>query len=97
MEEGAMGKETVLFKTEEKMSRKAVANLMRQVADKLDNGKVRLQKGKQETVTLKIPDQVELEIKAEKEVGKRKTKKKLEIEIEWNVGDKQDKDVFTLG
>ncbi|MBM9514530.1 amphi-Trp domain-containing protein [Desulfogranum marinum] len=92
-----MGKETVLFKTEEKMSRKAVANLMRQVADKLDNGKVRLQKGKQETVTLKIPDQVELEIKAEKEVGKRKTKKKLEIEIEWNVGDKQDKDVFTLG
>lgn len=92
-----MGKETVLFKTEEKMSRKAAADLMRQVADKLDSGKVKLQKGKQETVTLKVPDQVELEIKAEKEVGKRKTKKKLEIEIEWNVGDKQDMGVFTLG
>ena len=92
-----MGKETILFKTEEKMSRSLAANLLRQVADKLDKGKVKLQQGEQKTVTLKIPEQVEVEIKAEKEVGKRKTKKKLEFEIEWLVGDQKDRGTFKLG
>ncbi len=91
-----MGRETILFKTEEKMSRSAAADLLRQVADKLDNGKVILQQGKKK-VGLKIPGQVEVEIKAEKEVGRRKTKKKLELEIEWLVGGSKDKGTFSLG
>ncbi len=92
-----MGTETILFKTEEKMSRRMAADLLRQVADKLDNGKVKLQQGEQKAVILKIPDQVEVEIKAEKEVGKRKTKKKLELEIEWHVGEQKEKGAFSLG
>ncbi|MCP3892048.1 MAG: amphi-Trp domain-containing protein [Desulfobulbaceae bacterium] len=92
-----MGTETILFKTEEKMSRRMAANLLRQVADKLDNGKVKLQQGEQKAVILKIPDQVEVEIKAEKEVGKRKTKKKLDLEIEWHVGEQKEKGAFSLG
>ncbi len=93
-----MGKETVLFKTEEKMSRSIAADLLRQIADKLDKGKVKLLQGKDKAVTLKVPEQVEVEIKAEKEVGKRRTKKKLEFEIEWIVGDqKQKKGAFKLG
>ena len=92
-----MGKETVLFKTEEKMSRSLAADLLRQIADKLDKGNVKLLQGKHKAVTLKIPKQVEVEIKAEKEVGKRKTKKKLEFEIEWLVGGKKDTGTFKLG
>lgn len=92
-----MGRETILFKTEEKMSRKLAADLLRQIADKLDTGKVKLIQGQQKAVTLKVPAQVEVEIKAEKEVGKRKTKKKLEVEIEWLVGGQQDKGAFALG
>ena len=92
-----MGRETILFKTEEKMSRKLAADLLRQIADKLDNGKVKLIQGQQKPVTLKVPSQVEVEIKAEKEVGRRKTKKKLEVEIKWLVGGKQDKGSFALG
>lgn len=92
-----MGKEVTLFKTEEKMSRKSTANLLRELADRLDNGKVTLQQGKKKSVTLKIPDRVEVEIKAEKEIGKRKTEKKLEIEIEWRVGDKRNAGAFSLG
>jgi len=92
-----MGKETILFKTEEKMSRKLAADLLRQLADKIDKGKVKLQQGEQKPVILKIADQVEVEIKAEKEVGKRKTKKKLELEIEWRVGAQKSSEAFTLG
>ncbi len=91
-----MGRETVLFKTEEKMSRKNAAELLHQIADKIDNGKVVLQQGNK-NVKLKIPGRVELEIKAEKEVGRRKTKKKIEVEIEWLVGPDADKGTFTLG
>ena len=92
-----MGRETILFKTEEKMTRTMAADLLRQIADKLDVGKVKLLQGNQKAVVLKVPKQVEVEIKAEKEVGKRKTKKKLEVEVEWIVGGQQDKGAFSLG
>lgn len=91
-----MGKETVLFKMEEKMNRSDAAELLRQIAKKIDGGKVLLQQGSK-NVKLKIPGQVELEIKAEKEVGRRKTKKKIEVEIEWLVGADADKGTFSLG
>lgn len=81
-----MGKEQILFKSEEKMSAKQAAKLLRTIADKIEKGKVVLTRGNKETI-LKIPARVEVEIKAEKETGRRKTTKKLEIEIEWRVGD----------
>ncbi len=71
-----MERETVLFKTEENMSRNEVAKLFRTLAKKIEKGKVVLQQGTEE-VKLKIPKRVELEVKAEKEVGKRRTKKNL--------------------
>ena len=92
-----MGRETVLFKTEEKMSRSEVADLLRALAGKIEDGKVILQQGAKE-VRLKIPSRVELEVKAEKEVGRRRTKKKLELEIEWLVGASANKQKsLTLG
>ena len=92
-----MGRETVLLKTEEKMSRNEVAELLRVLAGRIEKGRVVLQQGGK-TVKLKIPDRVELEVKAEKEVGKRKSKKKLELEIEWLVGASANKQKsLTLG
>lgn len=84
-----MGKETTLFKIEEKRDIKSVASFLRELADKIESQKVVLKQGSKET-KLKIPNTVELEIKAEREDGKRKSKKKLEIEIEWVVGAKDD-------
>lgn len=80
-----MGKEQILFKSEEKMSAQEAAKLLRTIADKIDKGKVVLARGGKETI-LKIPGMVEVEIKAETETGRKKTTKKLEIEIEWRVG-----------
>ena len=92
-----MGRETVLFTTEEKMSRGEAAELLRALADKVESGRVILQQGTKE-VKLKISDRVELEVKAEKEVGRKRTKKKLELEIEWLVGASANKqESLTLG
>lgn len=81
-----MGKETILFKFEEKRDITGVAEFLRQLADKVEDQQVTLKQGKKE-VLLQLPERVELEVKAEKEVGKKRVKKKLEIEIEWVVGE----------
>lgn len=90
-----MGKETILFRTEEKKDIHSVAALLRELADKIETQKVILKQGNKE-VKLKIPSTVELEIKAEREDGKNRSKKKLEIEIEWTLGQK-DSGSFSLG
>ncbi|HLS12693.1 MAG TPA: amphi-Trp domain-containing protein [Flavobacteriaceae bacterium] len=79
-----MGKEIVLIKNEEKMSRQEAVKMLRTIADKLEEGKITLSQGNKE-VTLVVPERVEVEIKAEKEEKRRKTTKKLEVEIEWLV------------
>ncbi|MDJ0622347.1 MAG: amphi-Trp domain-containing protein [Desulfocapsaceae bacterium] len=84
-----MGKKTVLLKSEEKRDIKSVAAFLRELADKIESQKVVLKQGSKET-KLKIPNTVELEVKAEREDGKNKSKKKLEVEIEWVVGAKDD-------
>lgn len=76
--------ETVLFKSEEKKSVQEAAEILRQIADRLEAGEVVLKQGEEE-VRLLIPTNVTLEIKAEEEV-KTSTKKSLEVEIEWTEG-----------
>ncbi len=90
-----MGRETILFKIEEKMDVQRAAAILRDLADKIESHKVVLKQG-QKQVKLKIPKTVELAIKAEREDGKRRSKKKLEVEIEWVLG-QTDKGSFSLG
>ena len=90
-----MGRETILFRSEEKKDIHSVAALLRELADKIEDQKVILKQGNQEVI-LEIPSTVELEIKAEREDGKNTSKKKLEIEIEWTLGEK-DSESFSLG
>lgn len=90
-----MGKEVVLFASEERSDLQNVAAFLHQLADKVASGKVVLRSGNQEIV-LDIPNNVVLELKAEEEAKKNKTQRSLEIEIEWNVGDESGGPV-TLG
>ena len=82
-----MGKETVLFKSEEKKASIDVANTLRQIADKIDDGTMILKQGSEE-ITLEFPNNMVLELKIEEEQGKR-LKKSLEIELEWIIGEEQ--------
>ena len=81
-----MGKETILFNSEEKKDLKNVAAFLHQLADKLAENRVILRQGTQEIV-VDIPNNVVLEIKVEEELKKKKTQQSLKIEIEWNVGE----------
>ena len=81
-----MGREVVLFKSEEKKDLPSVATFLRQLADKLDGNQVVLRQGTEEIV-LDIPNNVILELKAEEEDKKGKMKRTFEIEIEWIEGD----------
>lgn len=80
-----MGIESILFKSEEKKQKAEVANILRTIADKLDNGSMILKQDASE-IELEFPEQMVLELKVEEEKGKR-LKKSLEIELEWIIGD----------
>jgi len=81
-----MGRERILFKSEEKKSRVEVVSILRTIADKVEQGSLTLRQNDNEVV-LDFPGQVTMEIKVEEEKKKRKgTKMQLEIELEWYPG-----------
>ena len=78
-----MGKETRLFKSEERKSRADVSAFLHQLADKVGDGQVVLRQGKDEIV-LNMPHNLILEIQVEDEDKKRKgIQHSLEVEIKW--------------
>lgn len=89
-----MGKEVVLFSSEEHTDAQRVAAFLRELADKVSGGEVRLVKG-DEQLTLQLPQKLVLEVKAEEEAKGSGTKHSLEVEIEWTDG--EDEGVLSLG
>ena len=80
-----MGKETVLFKSEERKDLASVVALLHQLADKLAENQVIMRRGSDEVV-IDVPNNVVLELKVEEEDKKGKIKRTLEVEIEWIEG-----------
>lgn len=79
-----MGREIILFKSEERKSASEVAAIIRQLADRVEKGTITL--GQNENrITLEIPQNMVLELKVEEE-EKGRVKRSLEIELEWVVG-----------
>ncbi len=83
-----MGRETVLFKSEEKKASSDIANTLRQIADKIDDITMILKQGSEE-ITLEFPKNMVLELKIEEEQGKERLKRSFEIELEWIMGEEQ--------
>jgi len=81
-----MGKEIVLFKSEERKDLASVVAFLHQLADKLAENQVIFRQGAEEIV-VNIPNSVVLELKVEEEDKKGKIKQTLEVEIEWLEGD----------
>ena len=84
-----MGRETRLFKSEERKNRADVGNFIHQLADKITNGKIVLSQGAEE-LTLQLPQNLILEIQVEdEEKGSKGIQHSLEIEIKWFDNDEQ--------
>jgi amphi-Trp domain-containing protein len=82
-----MGRETRLFKSQERKSRAEVAEFLRQLADKVDADGVVLRQG-QEEIALRLPESLILEIQVEDEdKGAKGVQHSLEVEIKWFEGD----------
>ena len=80
-----MGKEVVLFKSEEKADRARVVSFLRDLAEKIEQNSVVLTQGGEQTA-VDIPDNVELEVKFEEETESSGKEFSLEVEIEWPEG-----------
>lgn len=68
-----------LLKTETKMSRGEASEKLHNLADKIGEGKVKLESG-QDSIELKPADQVEFELDVEEESDGEIS---IEIELEW--------------
>ncbi|WP_457571723.1 amphi-Trp domain-containing protein [Desulfovulcanus sp.] len=79
-----MDREKVIFKSEERKSSQEVAQFLRQVADKIEQGSLTLRQGENEIV-LNFPQNLTLELKVEEKI-KARVKKTFELEIEWIEG-----------
>ncbi len=78
-----MGRETVLFKSKERKSRKDVSDFLHQLADKIAAGNLMLRQG-QDEVNLELPDNLVLEVEVEDEQKHKKgLRHQLEIELKW--------------
>lgn len=78
-----MGRETVLFSSKEMKSRSEVTAILRELADRIDEGKVTLSQGRDE-ISLALPQRIKLEVKVEDEEKRRKgTQHSLEVELKW--------------
>ena len=80
-----MGREVVIFKSEEKADRARVCSFLRELADRIEAKNVVLTQPNEET-PVDIPDNVELEVKFEEETGSSGKEFSLEVELEWPEG-----------
>jgi amphi-Trp domain-containing protein len=90
-----MGREIVLFSSEERQTRPQVVTFLRELADRIEGGEVTLKQGS-ESLTIALPHNLVLELKVETEDKKGREKRTLEVEIEWYEGDEAETGV-TLG
>ncbi|MCU7846004.1 MAG: amphi-Trp domain-containing protein [Candidatus Thiodiazotropha sp. (ex Monitilora ramsayi)] len=78
-----MGRETRLFKSEERKTMTETGDFLRLLADKITNGQVVLSQGGEE-ITLQLPQNLILEVQVEdEEKGTKGTQHSLEVEIKW--------------
>jgi amphi-Trp domain-containing protein len=82
-----MGQGTRLVKSEGRVARNDAAAFLRELADKVEAGRVVLRRCGEE-LTLALPESLVLEIQADEEVkGARGMQRSLEIELEWREGE----------
>ncbi len=78
--------EEVVFESERPASCAEVATYLRTVADRLDTGGTLTLSGGGSEVTLDPPNQVEFEVKAERETNGGAPEMSVEFELEWSEG-----------
>ena len=90
-----MAKKNVLVKSDLRKSLPDAASFLRELADKIETGKVTLVHGGQD-VLIDLPETVSFELEYYEQPKKHGLKRQLEIELQWTEGGKKRQSV-TLG
>ncbi len=90
-----MAKKNVIVKSSQKNSLPEMAAFLRDLADKVESGKVTLMQDDQ-AVIIDLPERVSFELEYYEQPKKHGLKKQLEIELEWKEGGRK-KPPVTLG
>jgi len=90
-----MAKKNVLVKSDQRKNLADSAAFLRDLADKVESGKVTLVQGGQDVV-VNLPETISFELEYYEQPKKHGVKKQLEIELEWTEGGKKKQDL-TLG
>jgi len=83
-----MAKKNVIVKSDLRKTLPDAAAFLRELADKIETGKVTLVQGKQD-VLINLPETVSFELEYYEQPKKHGLKKQLEIELEWTEGGKK--------
>ena len=84
-----MAKKDILITTKERRSVGDVAVFLRQLADRLEQNEISLQRGDDE-ISIELPNRITFKVKAKKKDKKRKTKHQFKITLKWKEGDKKE-------
>ena len=87
-----MAKKNVLVKSDQRKNLADSAAFLRDLADKIESGKVTLVQGGKD-VEVNLPETVSFELEYYEQPKKYGVKKQLEIELEWTEGGKKKQDV----
>ena len=90
-----MAKKNVLVKSDQRKNLADAASFLRDLADKVESGKVTLVQGGQDVI-VDLPESISFELEYYEQPKKHGLKKQLEIELEWTEGGKKKQSV-TLG
>jgi amphi-Trp domain-containing protein len=82
-----MAKKNTLIKSKERRSTQDIAAFLRQLADRLEQNEITLQRG-DEAISLEVPDRVTLKLKVKEKTKKRATKHQLKLALRWKNGEK---------
>ena len=82
-----MAKKNTLLKSKERRSVQDVAAFLRQLADRLEQNEITLQRGDDE-IQIDVPDRVTFKVKAKEKIKKRSTKRQLKLTLKWKEGDR---------
>ena len=87
-----MAKKKILVKSDQRKNLADAATFLRDLADKVESGKVTLVQGEKDVV-VDLPETVSFELEYYEQAKKHGLKKQLEIELQWKEGGKKKQDV----